>query len=163
MFRRYRDLIAGILVDLFAVFVYYETFNIKIIQSLAGKTNATFFPRLVVIALGLLGTILIVQGALYAKSHPVDKNAANTPFKLSQGALCGLETGVCVFLYALAFKPVGFLLSTAVYLFLQMNILATKEQRKPILFAVIAVVVSAIVYFAFVKGFKLSLPAGILG
>ena len=68
--------------------------------------------------------------------------------------------------YVFVIEPAGFLLSSIVYLFAQITILAPKEKRGIkgiILFAVIAVVVCVAVYFIFRFGLNVMLPAGILG
>jgi putative tricarboxylic transport membrane protein len=65
--------------------------------------------------------------------------------------------------YAALLPMVGFMITTAVYLFLQINILAENQHRKPVLFGIISVVTSVSVYYLFVMVFHLMLPAGILG
>jgi hypothetical protein len=66
-------------------------------------------------------------------------------------------------LYALLITKVGFLITTTVYLFIQINILSPKQSRKHLMFAIISVVASVVIYYIFVKVFNLMLPAGILG
>ena len=65
--------------------------------------------------------------------------------------------------YVLLMKPVGFIITSAVYLFLQMLILCPKEKRNSILFAVISVVCAVAIYYIFRNGLNVMLPAGILG
>jgi len=57
---------------------------------------------------------------------------------------------------------VGFLITTAFYLFFQFLVLSRKKPNLP-LYGLIAVSTSIIVYYLFVKVFILFLPAGILG
>ena len=52
---------------------------------------------------------------------------------------------------------------TSAYIFVQAWVITVKEERRPVKMAVIAVVSTVIIYLTFVKGFKLLLPAGILG
>ena len=65
--------------------------------------------------------------------------------------------------YAYSMKPVGFLLSSMVYLFLHMLLLTVNKKRNYLLLAVLAIIVPCIIYFCFVKLFYLMLPVGILG
>ena len=77
-----------------------------------------------------------------------------------------LATIAAFTVYVFVIEPAGFLLSSIVYLFAQITILAPKEKRGIkgiILFAVIAVVVCVAVYFIFRFGLNVMLPAGILG
>lgn len=65
-------------------------------------------------------------------------------------------------LYVAAFKPLGFILSSAAFLFCTMLFLTPKEKRSWLWIIGISVVIPVAVYFLFVSGFKLKLPAGIL-
>lgn len=67
--------------------------------------------------------------------------------------------------YVLLLKPVGFVITSIVYLFLQMCLFVPAEKRTKknyILFAVISVVMPFAVNWLFVNVFALILPAGIL-
>ena len=66
--------------------------------------------------------------------------------------------------YVFVMKPVGFILSTLVFLFCQMMVLSPDDERgkkQAILLAVIDVVFTLVVFFLFRYGFKIVLPAGI--
>ena len=68
-----------------------------------------------------------------------------------------------LFTYLYLLKPIGFLIMTSAYIFIQAWVITVKEERRAVKMAVIAIVSTVIIYFIFVKGFKLLLPAGILG
>ena len=55
------------------------------------------------------------------------------------------------------------MISSVVYLIVQMTVLAPKEKRNYLLFAVISVAVSVVVYYLFRNGLNVLLPAGLLG
>ena len=63
----------------------------------------------------------------------------------------------------LVFQSVGFVISSACYLFLQMLLLSNKDNRKILLFAVIAVLLPLGVDALFVYVIKMPLPVGIFG
>lgn len=65
-------------------------------------------------------------------------------------------------LYVAILQPVGFVISSILYLELQMCVMAPREKRKPLRFLFIAVVAVAVVYFVFHNLLKLMLPSGIL-
>ena len=67
-------------------------------------------------------------------------------------------------LYVNLLKPVGFLVTTLVYLFVQIFILAPDQNRtkKDLLrYLIIDVIFTFVVYMLFRFGFKIVLPAGI--
>ena len=75
-------------------------------------------------------------------------------------------TLLLLFAYILLLKPVGFVITSIVYMFVQMylfvpNILVTK--KKLLLFGVISIVLPIAVNLLFVNVFSLILPTGILG
>lgn len=75
-----------------------------------------------------------------------------------------LESIILVLIYVFMLQPVGFILSTMVYLMLQMLVLSPDDGRgkKDIIrLAVINVIFTMIVFFLFRYGFKIVLPAGI--
>ena len=83
------------------------------------------------------------------------------------------KSSICVFLavvltfaviiaYTLVMQPLGFCLSTILFLFLQMLILAPADKRNLLLFAVVAVAFTALVYVAFRVGLQQLLPRGII-
>jgi len=66
--------------------------------------------------------------------------------------------------YVFVLQPVGFIVSTLVYLFEQIFILAPDENRTKkdiILYLIIDAVFALVVFFLFRYGFKIVLPAGI--
>lgn len=69
---------------------------------------------------------------------------------------------VLLILYIALFKPLGFILSSIAFLLCSMTFLTPKTKRNWFWIIGISVVVPVAVYFLFVSGFKLKLPAGIL-
>ena len=64
--------------------------------------------------------------------------------------------------YILVMPLLGFILSTVLYLFLQMLILAPADKRNYVLFIIVAVVFTAIVFVAFRIGLQQLLPRGVI-
>lgn len=65
--------------------------------------------------------------------------------------------------YVVAFEFVGFIIATAIYVFIQTLILSDDTNRKPKLFALIAISTSLVVYGLFVYVFEKPMPTGLLG
>ena len=77
-----------------------------------------------------------------------------------------LATIAAFTVYVFVLSSVGFVISSIVYLFVQILILTPKEKRTPkgiALYAVLSVVFCAVVYVIFRFGLNVMLPAGILG
>ena len=71
-------------------------------------------------------------------------------------------TVACMVGYAALFDTLGFIISSAAYLFLQITVLSNEKNRKLPLFAIISVVTSVAVYGIFVYLIGMPLPTGIL-
>ena len=155
-----KNLISGIFFLLFAAFVYAESYAIKMTK--ADSLGPQFFPRLVAFFTAALAIYLIVSSILKMKREtaPTEK----TGFHLNVNLLL---TCVILVAYFLLVKTVGFVVLTAVYLFLQMLLLlpkgSVKNKKYMIITAVTSVVVPVFIYLLFYKVFQIFLPAGILG
>lgn len=152
--EKYWDLYAGIILFLFSGALYYGGMTVRMIE--ISRYGSGFFPKILAILLAATSVFIILAGrrkALGSEESAKD----DTHWK---GVL---STFVLMLAYMALIPKLGFMLTTAAYLFLQMNILSGKEHRKLGLFALVALVASPAIYFTFVKAFKLMLPAGILG
>jgi putative tricarboxylic transport membrane protein len=74
--------------------------------------------------------------------------------------MCVLRTLTLSCAYVLLLEPLGFLISSALYVFFQILNLCPKNEVNVVKFAVIAVVSSVFIYFTFRNGLHLMLPAG---
>lgn len=75
-----------------------------------------------------------------------------------------LASIILVLVYVFMLQPIGFIISTLVFLLLQMLVLSPDDERgkKDIIkLAVIDVIFTMVVFFLFRYGFKIVLPAGI--
>ena len=75
----------------------------------------------------------------------------------------GIGTIILMVVYMIAFQPIGFVVSSAVYLFIQMLVFSNRDNRKIILFAVIAVLLPLAVDALFVYVIHMPLPVGVFG
>ena len=76
-------------------------------------------------------------------------------------------TFLALAVYSAAMKPAGYLISTMVYLLVQIPLLTPKEKRKDpkmwIITVVLAVVFALVTDYMFVKLFSVRLPKGLIG
>lgn len=105
---------------------------------------------------------IIISGLMLASS--AFKNTAQS--EEEKGNIKGfLLTLVLLFLYVLLLKPLGFVITSSLYMFLQMLLFVPRElinKKKLILFAVISILLPVLVNLLFANVFSLILPAGIL-
>lgn len=118
-----------------------------------------FLPKIVGIGFMVLSVIKLIMSSRL----PSEASASfgeNTAFKK------GILTVVIFTLYVFTFKSLGFLISSVLYLFIEITLLKYdgEDIKKGIKStALIALLVPAVVYFFFTGVLDLVLPAGILG
>ncbi|GHV34886.1 hypothetical protein FACS1894187_06430 [Synergistales bacterium] len=132
--------------------MFFQSRNISPI--IAKEVGSGFVPKIVAAVFMSLSMLLLVLTLL--KERKVAAAKTNEDIK------GGVLTILALIAYVFLFDGLGFLLSTALYLFVQITILSDAKNRRLPLFCVISVVTPTIIYFLFVKGFDLILPAGIL-
>ena len=100
-----------------------------------------------------------------------EKAAGNAPEKKSASEAAKgfwadnravVEMFVVLLIYIALIQPVGFLISTFLFLFAEFNILTYKEDRKLGFSVAFALVCAVGIYAMFKYGFKMPLPQGIL-
>lgn len=164
MFKKYRDVFCGVFLIAIAAILYILSFNIKSVA--INLIKADFFPRLDAGILAILGIILVITGLIGARSYvPGPEPDPETKALNRDATISMVETLGLTAIYIFCLKPVGFVISTFVYLVLQMIVLTPKEKRKPkliILFVAISAICAVGIYLVFVKLFYLMLPAGLL-
>ena len=67
-----------------------------------------------------------------------------------------------LFVYIFCFNRLGFVISSILYTTAMMMYMTKKEDRKPIIFIVVSVVLTLVVYFCFRRFLYIYLPNGIL-
>lgn len=153
--EKYWDLCAGIFLFLFSGLLYYGGMTVKTLE--VSSFGSGFFPKILAVLLALTSASIIFTGYKKAKGADEAEGDAKTHWK---GVLL---TFVLMLGYMSLIPFLGFMITTAAYLFLQMNILAGDHSRKHVQFAVVSVISSVVIYYTFVNVFRLMLPAGILG
>lgn len=173
MEQRYKnglnDLISGMVLCIFAAWYFVMATQIKIMKMLATTwLNASSVPKFWGFLLFVLGIVLIIRGA---KAVRAVKKESYVPEKKtlqerssaflkanSQVILMFLDLG----LFIVLMNPLGFLIDCFLFLFAQFNILQRKDERKWIFSAVLALIVSLVIYVLFRHFLKMPLPQGIL-
>ena len=159
-FKKYRDVGFGVAALLFSVFYLINAAQIKTRPKLTPSyASARIMPILLGVLLAVLSVMCIVQGLRKLKTAAKEEPQTQS----GKGDLMAvLLTLVVIIGYVLIMPTLGFILSTVLYLFLQMLVLAPAEKRNYVLFAIVAVVFTAIVFVAFRVGLQQLLPRGIV-
>ena len=147
------DLFSGIVLSAFSIAYLIGATRIKIPKMLSSSfLNASSVPKLWGTLLLILGIILVIRGVRVMKA---EKAAGNAPEKKTAAQMVKdfwsanravIEMFVVLLIYIALIQPVGFLISTFLFLFAEFNILSYKEDRKigfTLIFALICAVGAA--------------------
>lgn len=153
MNKKIRDITCSLLFLVTGIFIYAQALGIK---SMMGKDiGSGFMPKVIAVSLvAISGLKLILTVLDKSKSQAKKEDVDN---------MGGLLTISALLFYVLTFEILGFIISTAAYLFFQMTILSNDKNRKIALFAVISISVSVVIYALFVYAIDRPLPYGIFG
>lgn len=156
-FKKCRDLILGCVMLAFSGFYLFFAQQIKTKPKLTPSyASDRIMPTILGILLAILSIFLIVQGIRKLKA-PGDEGGK----KMDRADTMAVVLTFAVIIGYIIIMPIlGFCLSTAIYLFLQMIILAPANKRNYLLFAIVAVVFTAIVFVSFRVGLQQLLPRG---
>lgn len=171
--KNFTDLISGIVVMALASFFYWTTIGTKSFMK-AGKGRLTpdTVPKVVAIAMFVLGVIIIVKWLINTKQGkiaPAEKedDSANTEGmteeQIKNRRLFQKITLPCtlvlIFLYILLMPKIGFTIATFFFLTLQITLLSTDISAKSWLKSLlIALVASVGIYVIFGCAFGLAVP-----
>jgi len=154
MKEKNRDIISSLILIALSVFGLYLTFDIPE-PFREYDLGAAFLPRLALGLIGALAALKIVVALIENRAE--EGNAFHTGQLLRGGA-----TIVLVGLYCFCYKPLGFLLDTLIYLFLQILILTPREKRSIWKIVLIDVAATVVIYLIFKQGFSVRLPQGLI-
>ena len=159
-FKKCKDLILGIVMLLFSGFYLIYAQQIKTRPKLTPSyASARIMPTLLGILLAALSVICIIQGVRQLKTVSNEEKAK----KMDRGDLMAVVFTFAVIIgYVIILPMLGFILSTVIYLILQMIILSPAGKRNYLLFAIVAVVFTGIVFVAFRVGLQQLLPRGVI-
>ena len=157
--KKYGNLTVGAVFVALAIITYIMSTQLP--PNLLGGMGPEFMPQVLSGFMGVLGIIQCITGIKTMREYdPEQEKEEESEFKPEYMRV--LATIIAFGVYVFAIKIVGFLVCSVIYLFVQMCILAPKEKRNYVLFAVIALLVNVVVYFIFRNGLNVMLPTGFL-
>ncbi len=158
-FRKYGDIITGVFYAVLGAVVIYLASQLP--KSRVMKIGPDFMPLVIGSIILVLALILLFSAVKNFKANSAKAASAGADTADYKRVLASL---VLVVIYVNILAPVGFIVSTLAYLFLQIIVLAPNDRRdfkNIMMYAVIDVVFVFVVFFLFRYGFKIVLPAGI--
>ena len=163
-FKKYRDIILGAAMLVFSGFYLSVAQGIKTRPKLTPSyASAKIVPILLGVLLAILSVICIIEGVYKMKKYGTTMTNVKPNSKQVAGdAFAVIATFALMIVYAIALPVAGFCVSTAVYLFLQISLLAPAKDRNLKLYAIIAVVFTMVVFYIFRLGLSMLLPRGII-
>lgn len=158
-FKKYGDIVVSIFfMALSAVMIYAAMLLPK---STVMEIGPDFMPTVVGVATLIMSAALLIISLKGLKARAAEAES-NPPAQCDYKRM--LLSLILILIYVFALKPVGFIITTLVYLPIQMYVLADADHRSKkdiIMLLVIDVVFTIAVFFLFRYGFKIVLPQGI--
>jgi len=159
--EKYEDWLVALFYFLVTVVYAVQIPSIK--RTSISPINSAFLPIILSAGMGIL-TVCQIWNAVKKQKAAKATDAAEETAEAVDGPEYGraMLTLAASLLYVALLKPLGFMISSILYLELQMCIMADKERRKPVKFLIISVVSVVVIYFVFHNLLQLMLPNGIL-
>ena len=164
MVSRRIDGISGVLLLIVSIAMLVATFSFQTMTE--ARIGSDFMPRVVAGLLAAMSLILIVSAYRKRGGSAEECITATTEEELDDDSKSYRTVIYSVLLMVgyLALMPfIGFLVTTAVFLFLKMWLFSDKSKKKFVIFIAISIIASAVTYFVFRSIFYVMLPVGILG
>lgn len=154
-----REMVLGVLILAIGIFYFIMTLQVPG----RGGVDARFVPFLLSGALFLLGTLQLISTFRSKKQmEKAEEESTEAPEKIDTGTV--IKTIALIILYIALLNKIGFVIMSALYLFIQFIILTPINKKKNyVLYTIIAVVSSVSIFLIFRYVFDLMLPAGLLG
>ena len=152
MTEKKKNIICSALFFLFGAFLMYESLPIK---PMVGKDLGSGYVAVAIMVVAAIEMFVSLRDRTSEKEEKKESSDTSD----TRG---GLLTIALICAYVALYGELGFVISTALYLFLQMNIFSTKENRKIVLYAVVSIAATLIIYVVFNNIIGMQLPAGIL-
>ena len=156
-----KDILTGIVLLVFGLGMAVYSLEYRNSSTFETDVGSNFLPMVCALAIAALALIFII-GALRNKNEEYCRKVPiETASKID--LLRCLASIALLLLYVALFKSVGFIITSVVYLFCQITLFTTKENRRWLPIILTAVILPVFCYVFFVHVLNYMLPAGILG
>jgi len=158
MIEKYGDIILSCIFIIISIIYYFETLKIRILE--ISRYGAQLNPKITALLLILISIGIFIGNIKKIKIMNPDIKQDKKELKIN--SIKVILTILAIFLYIFLLEKIGFIITTVLYLFIQLNIFH-KDSKKMILYLSISIITSFLIYYIFLKYFSLMLPRGILG
>ena len=155
MTNKQRNLLTSVLFLAFGIFMFVQAQGVK--HKIASDVGSGYVPAFIA------GCLIVVSVSKLIITLTRKDPADNVKKQSDSSTKGGIVTILIMLAYMLAFEPVGFIVSSIVFLFALMNWFANNENRNVPLFAAISILLPVAVDALFVFVIKMPLPKGIIG
>lgn len=157
------DLITGIIAAIFSIFYLSQTYSIKIF----GGADARTIPKIWGIGLLVLSIMLIIRSLykMYKNKKEISINDNRKVIDKIKNKREVVYTFLLLIFYAILMEPLGFVLSSILYVFFQIWVLTPidkRDSKMKFISGGLSIVFSIGLYYLFTEYFMVLLPAGIL-
>ena len=149
------ELIVGILFLILSIIIFFQAGSLP--DSSYEPLGPAGFPRIIVLAMGILSIFLIIK-----KIKSIDFNQVNLNFKniLIQYKLI-FVTLINFLFYIIIMRFIGFRISTFIFVFLTQLLLGPRKEKKYLLIVSIALAISLGSYYFFQNYLGVIFPSGL--
>ena len=154
------NIVCGLVGMTFSAVVFIRTLGFREFPNVHMGPEA--FPRLMAAGLFICSLILVIQAIILMPQKAANGSAAQTegsPASTKKSMLRLLIGVVIIILYAWAWQPVGFLVTTPFAMFAIMFLVGFREYLKMIIFSLLT---PAVIFYAFSFFLNVNMPLGIL-
>lgn len=162
-FKKYGDICVGIFFMALSAALMIGAQMLP--ESQVMEIGPDFMPMVIGAVTFVLAAVLTVLAFKNFKSNAAEVDRLQAEGKIAQ---CDykrvISSIILVLIYVMILRPIGFLISTLLYLMTQMYVLSPDDERTSkhiIRLVIINVIFTLVVFFLFRYGFKIVLPAGI--
>ena len=157
-----KNFLTGSGVIVLSLVMYFASFDIQ--EFMQTRVGASFMPRIASFLFIILGGLLIFGSFRCFVPEETKRSAAESSEKKVFGGMPAVFLSLLLMTaYVGMMERVGFILTSIVYIFLQILVLEKRGNRNYMVFGLISIAVPIVVFYLFVNVFKVLIPAGILG
>ena len=161
-----KNFLTGVGVIILGLFMYFASFDIQ--EFIRTRVGASFVPRVASSLFVILGGILILGSfrctvPTETPEYATEEEEEEEGEKVFGGLPAVFLSLILMIAYVGLMESVGFIITSVVYIFLQILVLAKQGPHNYLVFGLISIVVPIVVFYLFVNVFKVLIPAGILG
>ena len=158
-YLRNKEILSGAFLVILSVILLFstESFNTS---SISAYGNPATVPRIILVLLAVISVMILISGILKVRKEGDTDESAKPDMN---ERLPFILTFILIAVYILSVSILGYIVSTTIYLFLQIFILSCFSKKRLVLNVIIAIGTAVILFCIFRYGFDVFLPRGIFG